>query len=86
MPYSPKRADTSVVLIVIKWCPLKSAIILLPIRTVIQHESDTRKNIAWSVTVYNKSLYNECNVTAQIEPVQDKLEYVRHFNHQSKSF
>jgi hypothetical protein len=37
-----------------------------------QQESSTRKAISWSVTVYNKTLSSQCNLTTQIEPVQDK--------------
>jgi len=33
------------------------------------------KTISWSVTVCNKNLSSPCNLTAQIEPVQDKLTY-----------
>ena len=29
-----------------------------------------------SVTVYNKKLSSQCNLTAQIEPVQDKKKFV----------
>ena len=28
--------------------------------TVSQHESDTRKTISWSVTVYNQNLSSQC--------------------------
>ena len=48
------------------------ALILLPFLSVAQHVSGTRKSIFWSVTVYNKKLSSQCNLTAQIEPVQDK--------------
>ena len=48
------------------------SLILLPFLTVAQHEKATRKTISWSVTVYNKNLFSQCNLTAQIEPVQDK--------------
>ena len=49
----------------------KSALILLPFVTVSQHESGTRKMFC-SVTVYNKTLSNQCNLTAQIERVEEK--------------
>ena len=35
----------------------------------------TRKIISWSVTVYNKYLSSQCNLTVKIEPVQDKMNY-----------
>ena len=31
--------------------------------------------IPWSVTVYNKNLSSQCNLTAQIKTVQDKCSY-----------
>ena len=40
--------------------------------TVALHESGTRKILSLSVTIYNKKLSSQCNMTAQIEPVQDK--------------
>jgi hypothetical protein len=52
---------------------MMSALILLPFLTISQHESGSRKSISWSVTVYNKNLSSQCNMTAQIEPLQDKL-------------
>ena len=30
------------------------------------------KAISWSVTAYNKILFSQCNLTSQLEPVQDK--------------
>jgi len=48
-------------------CPL-FALILLPVLVVAQHESGTRNTISWSVTVCNKDLSSQCNLTAQIEP------------------
>jgi hypothetical protein len=48
-----------------------SALILLPFLSVAQQEPVTRKAIFWLVTVYNKKLSSQCNLTAQIEPVQD---------------
>ena len=38
--------------------------------TIAQHESNTRKSISWSLTVYSKTLSSQCNLTAQTEPVQ----------------
>ena len=55
---------------------VKSALILLLLFIVAQHESGTRKTIFWSVTVYNKNLSSQCNLTAQIKPVQDKHIYI----------
>jgi hypothetical protein len=49
-----------------------SALILLPFLSVAQQESGTRKAIFWSVTVYNKTVSSQYNLTAQIEPMQDK--------------
>ena len=54
---------------------MKSALILLPFLTVAQHESDIRNSISWSVTVYNKTLCSQCNLTAQMEPIQDDNKY-----------
>jgi len=31
--------------------------------------------MSWSVTVYNKNVSSQCNLTAHIEPVQDKAVY-----------
>lgn len=36
------------------------------------HESGTSRSISWLVTVYNKNLPSQCNMTAHIEQVQDK--------------
>jgi len=49
--------------------------LLLPFLSVAQQESGTRKAIFWSVTVYSKYLSSQYNLTAQIEPVQDKASY-----------
>jgi len=35
--------------------------------TVALHESGTRRTIFWSVTIYNKNLSSQCNLTAQAE-------------------
>ena len=55
----------------------KSALIQLQFLTVAQHKSGTRRKkiISWSVTGYNNNLSSQCNVTAQIEPIQDKYNY-----------
>jgi hypothetical protein len=34
----------------------------------------------WSVTVYNKNLSSQLNLTAQIEPVQNKIKYIYCFS------
>jgi len=47
--------------------------ILLTFLTVAQHELSTRKFISWLVTVYSKILSSQCNLTAEIEPVQDNM-------------
>jgi len=44
--------------------------------TVAQHESGTRQTITLTVTVYNTQLSSQCNLTAQIAPVQDKCIYI----------
>ena len=74
-----KRAETSVILIVFWWCLLWSqCLILLQFLTVALHESGTRKTIFWSVTVYNKYLSSQWNLTDQIEPVQDMFTFALH--------
>ena len=50
---------------------MTSALILLPFLSVAKQESGTRKAIFSSATVYRK-LSRQCNLPAQIEPVQDK--------------
>ena len=73
LPNCLKIAETSVVLNVFKGASsVMSALTLLPFLSVAQQESSTRKAIFWSVTVYNKQLSSQCNLTAQIEQVQDK--------------
>ena len=54
-----------------------SAFILLTFLTVAQHELSTSKCISWLVTVYSKILSSQCNLTAEIEPVQDNM-YISH--------
>ena len=38
-------------------------------------QSGTNNAISWSLSIYNKHLPSQCNLTAQIEPVQNKHEY-----------
>ena len=47
-----KRAETSVILIIFGWCPLRSLHLFCYLLSL--HESGTRKIISWSVTVYNR--------------------------------
>jgi len=54
---------------------VSSVFILLPFLTVSQHESGTRTTIIWSVIIYSKIFSSRGNLTAQIEPVQDKYMY-----------
>ena len=52
------------------------ALILLPFLTVAHHESGTfvpEKLLSWSMTVYDKKLSSQCNLTVQIEPMQNKI-------------
>jgi len=73
LPNCLKIAETSVVLNVFKGASsVTSVLTLLPFLSVAQQESSTRKAIFRSVTVYSKKLSSQCNLTAQIEPVQDK--------------
>ena len=53
---------------------MTSALILLPFLSVAQQELGTRKAIFWSMTINSKNLSSQCNLTAQIEPVQDKID------------
>ena len=39
---------------------------------IAQHESCNRNAIFWSLTIYYKNIFSQCNLTAQLEPVQDK--------------
>ena len=50
-----------------------SAFILLTFLSVAQHELSTRKSISWLVTVYSKILLSQCNLTAEIEPVENNM-------------
>ena len=68
-----KKSEASVVLNVLMVSFVKSAHILLPFLTVAHHESGTRKTIFWSVIVYSKNVFSQCNLTVQIEQVHDKL-------------
>ena len=40
--------------------------------TVAQHNQVPEKNLFWSVTLYNKNVSCQCNLTAQISPVHNK--------------
>ena len=75
-----KRTETSVIFIVCDGMvsSVKSTLILLPFLSIVQHVSGLRKTISsWSVTVlYSKKLSSQCYLTAKIEPVQDKMEYI----------
>ena len=51
---------------------VKSKLTLITFLTAVQHELGIRKTIFWSVTVYNKNVSSQCNMTALREPVQDK--------------
>jgi len=59
LPNCIKIAETGIVLICLNG-------ILLPFLTVAQHESGTRKTISWSVTLYNKNVSSQSNLTVQI--------------------
>ena len=55
----------------------KSALILLQVLMVAKHESGTRNFfLSFSVTINNKNVSSHCNLTAQVEPEQDKLYYL----------
>ena len=73
LPNCLKRAETSIVLIVFDGVLSEVSSYIVTVYTIAQHESGTRKAISWSVTVYRKTLSSQCNLTAQIEPVQDKF-------------
>jgi hemoglobin-like flavoprotein len=68
-----KITETNVVLNVFKGviCDVASYTVTV-FFSVAQQESDTRKTIFWSVIVYSKHISSQCNLNAQIEPVQDK--------------
>jgi hypothetical protein len=69
LPNCLKIAETSVILNVFKGVICDA---LLPFLSVTQQESGTRNAIFWSVTIYKKKLSSQCNLTAKIEPEQDK--------------
>ena len=56
-------------------------LILLQFLSVAQQDLGTRKAIFWSVTIYSKNLSSQCNLTAQLEQVHDKIddEYIYFF-------
>ena len=53
---------------------MTSVLILLQFLSVAQQELGTRKAIFWSVTIYSKNLSSQCNLTAQLEQVHDKID------------
>ena len=56
-----------------QWCALsRLALILLPLLTL------NNKPIIWSVTVFNKQLCSQWNLTVQTEQMQDKLQKTLH--------
>jgi hypothetical protein len=87
LAYCLKRAETSVVLIFfdVVLCVIHVYTITVFV-TVTQYDSDTRKTIYLGhvttyskqlcMTTYSKKLYSQCNLTAQIEQVQDKYIYL----------
>jgi len=73
-----RREETSVVLIVFDYvlCEVR-AYKLISINAVnvsyrLSKWIGYQKTISWSVIKYSKTLSGQCNVTAQIEQVQDK--------------
>lgn len=50
-------------------------IIMLPFLIISLQESGTRKTVSWTITVYDKHLYIQCNLTARIETIQGKYCY-----------
>ena len=77
-----ERAETSVVLIVSNFVLYHVHVYTVAVFTIALHESGTRKAMSWSVTVYNKRLSNQYNLTAQIAPEQDIFYYVKNYNRQ----
>ena len=77
-----ERAETSVVLVVSNFVLYHVHVYTVIVFTIALHESGTRKAMSWSVTVYNKQLSNQCNLTAQIAPEQDIFYYVKNYNRQ----
>jgi uncharacterized membrane protein len=71
MPNCLKKAETNVILIVFIDVLYHVSTYTLPFLTIALHESTTRKDIFWSVTIYNNKISSQCNLTAQIEQVQD---------------
>lgn len=71
LQYFLKRAEKSVILIV-----FDDDLSEVHTYTVaVSYHQSTWKTISWSVTVYNKSISSQYNLTAQIEPIQDKQNY-----------
>jgi hypothetical protein len=56
---------------------MPNGFILLTFLIVAQHELSTRKHISWLEIVYSKILSSQCNLTAEIELVQDNM-YISH--------
>ena len=69
--YMEKRAETSVILIVLDGvlCEVYAYTVTV-LCTVAQHGSGTSESILSSVTVYKKLVSCQCNLTPQIEEVQ----------------
>jgi hypothetical protein len=70
-PNCLKRAKTSAILIafdyVTGFCEVSAyTVAFFTMNQLLE------KTISWSITVYNKNLSSQCNLTPQIEPVQDK--------------
>jgi len=68
LPNCLKRAETSIFLIVFDGVLCE----VCAYTATVSYSCSTWKAISWSVTVYNKILSIQCNLTVQIEPVQDK--------------
>jgi hypothetical protein len=57
------------------WDPLWSPSELM-LLIIALHESGTRQDISWSVTVYTKHLSSQCKLTAQIVQMQNKMSFI----------
>ena len=64
-----KIPDKSVDLFVLNGILCKVRTYTIPFLFVARHKPGTRKAILWSVTVYNKYVFGQCNLTAHINPV-----------------
>ena len=71
----------------LQWCLLQcSTLMLLPFHlTIPPNESEVPEKLyhSWSVTVYIKKLSSQDNLTAQIEPMQDKTSYLTNYRYKS---